>query len=45
MQQGDVVFTNADINSIKQWVDYEPQTSISEGIKNFIKWYKDYYEV
>ncbi len=45
MQQGDVVFTNADNNSIKQWVDYEPKTSISEGIKNFIKWYKDYYEV
>ena len=45
MQQGDVVFTNADNKAIKQWVDYEPQTDISEGIKKFIKWYKDYYEV
>ena len=38
MQQGDVRFTNADNTSIKRWIDYEPQTEISEGIKNFIKW-------
>jgi UDP-glucuronate 4-epimerase len=45
MQQGDVRFTNADNSSIKRWIDYEPQTEISEGIKKFIKWYRDYYKV
>ena len=45
MQQGDVRLTNADNKSIKKWIGYEPQTEISEGIKKFIKWYRDYYEV
>ena len=45
MQQGDVRFTNADNTSIKKWADYEPQIEISEGIKKFIKWYRNYYEV
>ena len=45
MQQGDVRITNADNKSIKKWIDYEPQTEISKGIKKFIKWYRDYYQV
>jgi len=24
---------------------YEPKTSVEEGIKRFVVWYKDYYKV
>ena len=45
MQPGDVVATYADIEDIKKELGYLPQTSIKEGIKNFINWYKDYYSI
>lgn len=43
MQPGDVVTTYADIEDIKNELGYMPETSIKNGIKNFIKWYKEYY--
>ena len=43
MQKGDVVETWADIDKLEEWVGYKPKTSIKEGIKSFINWYKDYY--
>ncbi len=45
MQPGDVVTTYADITDIKNDLGYSPETSIKDGIKNFINWYKQYYSV
>ena len=44
MQQGDVPSTFADISLLKQLTDYVPSTSIEEGVKKFVAWYRDYYE-
>ncbi len=45
MQAGDVGSTYADIDYSQEKLDYNPQTSIEQGIKNFIKWYKEYYKI
>ena len=45
MQLGDVKKTYADIKYIKKLINYEPKTSIKEGIRIFAKWYKNYYKL
>jgi len=44
MQPGDVLLTSGDISKAKKMLDYNPKTSIGEGIKNFVNWYKEYYK-
>lgn len=41
MQLGDVNKTYADITKAKELLGYDPQTSFEEGIRNFVKWYKE----
>ncbi|HEY9080986.1 NAD-dependent epimerase [Magnetovibrio sp.] len=45
MQPGDVAATWADVNDLKTTVGYEPTTTVEEGVKKFVEWYKDYYGV
>ena len=45
LQPGDVPETYADVDALIDYVDYSPSTSIETGVKSFIKWFKDYYEV
>lgn len=45
MQPGDVVDTYADIDALTQAVGYKPLTSIEKGMKAFVDWYRDYYNV
>ncbi len=42
-QQGDVKLTFASIESIQEWIGYKPYTSIKQGVKDFVEWYKIYY--
>ena len=44
IQPGDVPSTYADVKDLERDFGYKPTTSIEEGIKNFIFWYKDYYK-
>ena len=44
MQPGDVPETFADIDDLMEDVGFKPATTIEQGIKKFINWYKDYYE-
>jgi len=44
-QQGDVLATHADVSDLERDVDFRPQTSIEEGICEFVKWYRSYYRV
>tara|TARA_Y100001968_G_scaffold327607_1_gene372985 strand:+ start:760 stop:1845 length:1086 start_codon:yes stop_codon:yes gene_type:complete len=44
MQPGDVVSTAAQMNLLNSWVDYQPKTSIENGIKLFSEWYLDYFK-
>ena len=43
LQKGDVIKTHADKKLISKEVKYKSNVKIKEGIKNFIDWYKDYY--
>lgn len=45
MQAGDVEVTYADISSLKERFDYQPNTSVQEGIEQFVQWYKAYYNI
>ena len=41
MQEGDVNKTFADISKAKEMLKYNPKIRFDEGIKKFIKWYKN----
>jgi UDP-glucuronate 4-epimerase len=40
MQPGDVITTYADITKARKMLKYNPSTSIGEGIKKFVSWYR-----
>ena len=44
MQPGDVASTFSDCTSLESFIDYKPNTSINKGVKEFINWYKKFYE-
>jgi len=43
MQIGDVPNTMSDISLLMALTGFKPKTNVSEGIKNFVEWYKSYY--
>ena len=43
MQPGDVPYTNADTQKLKDYIKFSPTTEISYGINKFVNWYKKYY--
>ncbi|BAU66220.1 nucleotide sugar epimerase [Stanieria sp. NIES-3757] len=45
MQPGDVFSTYADVDELIKDVDFKPSTSIAQGMKHFISWYQEYYQV
>ncbi len=44
MQDGDVVSTYADVSDLIKEFNYKPNTKLSVGINEFIKWYLDFYK-
>jgi len=42
MQPGDVKETSADTKKLADKTGYTPQTSIEQGLGNFVDWYKEY---
>ncbi|MCD4675513.1 MAG: NAD-dependent epimerase [Desulfobacula sp.] len=44
LQAGDVPATYADVNDLIKDTGFKPSTPIVEGINNFVKWYKEYYQ-
>ena len=45
MQPGDVRVTYADVTDLIKELDYQPTTSLSDGIQQFVNWYRRYYGV
>ena len=45
IQPGDVLETSADTKPLYDMVGFRPQTTVSQGVKNFVDWYKAYYKV
>ena len=45
LQPGDVVDTRADVEELMRDVGYAPATPVETGIRNFVSWYRSYYNV
>ncbi|MGC8201867.1 GDP-mannose 4,6-dehydratase [Aliiroseovarius sp. PTFE2010] len=45
MQPGDVPATWADATLLKTLTGYAPKTDVRTGVKAFVDWYRDYYQV
>lgn len=45
MQTGDVPATWANAELLRNLTGYQPQTDVREGVKAFVAWYRDFYDV
>ena len=45
MQQGDLYQTYADTTKLEREMGYKPETTLHDGIAQFIAWYQNYYKV
>ena len=45
MQPGDVPDTWADVEDLATDIGYRPATVVEEGVKRFVAWYVDYYQI
>ena len=45
LQPGDVPDTWADTEALAADVGYQPATPIETGVRNFVDWYLDFYEI
>lgn len=45
LQPGDFLENFADIDKAKRDLNFIPKTSLEEGIKKFVVWYKEYYKI
>ncbi len=44
MQPGDVERTWADVDDLIRDYEYQPNTSVTDGVQRFVEWYKGYYQ-
>jgi UDP-glucuronate 4-epimerase len=45
LQLGDVPDTYADMTDLFRQFDFRPNTSIEQGLTNFVAWYRNYFKV
>ena len=45
MQTGDVPATWADASVLQHLTDYKPETNFRDGIAEFVRWYRAYYQI
>lgn len=45
MQSGDVPVTYADTTPLERDYGYKPSTDLRTGLRNFARWYKDFYKI
>jgi len=43
LQDGDVPDTFANVDDLVTDFDYKPNTSVTDGVKSFVNWYRDFY--
>ncbi len=43
LQAGDVPATSADVQALMDDVGFKPDTSVEEGVRRFVEWYRGYY--
>ncbi|MEG3127414.1 NAD-dependent epimerase [Pantoea cypripedii] len=44
LQPGDVLETSADTEALKEVINFRPQTSVREGVQQFVDWYREFYQ-
>lgn len=44
LQPGDVPETYANVDDLVSEFDYKPSTTVQEGIKRFVAWYREYFK-
>jgi UDP-glucuronate 4-epimerase len=45
MQPGDVQATEADTSALEAATGFRPKTPVEEGVRRFVRWYREYYGV
>lgn len=45
IQPGDVPVTESDVTALREAVGYEPKTTVEDGVRLFVEWFKEYYKV
>jgi UDP-glucuronate 4-epimerase len=45
MQPGDVPETSADITDLADYVGFRPETTVETGVRRFVDWYREFYQV
>lgn len=45
MQPGDVHETSADTQPLYEAINFKPETTVDQGVQNFVDWYRDFYHV
>ena len=45
LQPGDVPKTYADVQDLMNDVGFKPETDVKSGVRKFVEWYRDYYQV
>lgn len=45
MQPGDVPDTYADVDDLVADFDYQPMTTVEQGVSRFVQWYREFYNV
>jgi UDP-glucuronate 4-epimerase len=45
MQPGDVPATTADMRRLERVAGFRPTTTVDEGVRRFVEWYRGYYGV
>lgn len=43
MQPGDVPVTYADTSALERDFEFKPSTSLRDGLREFARWYKEFY--
>jgi UDP-glucuronate 4-epimerase len=43
MQPGDVTATHANVDDLARETGFAPSTSLDEGIRRFVEWYRAYH--
>ena len=45
LQMGDVPSTSSDCSELESWIGFKPHTSVYDGVRKFVDWYRDFYGI
>ena len=45
LQLGDVPSTSSDCSELDSWIGFKPKTTVLEGVKQFVTWYRNFYKI